>query len=80
MRIAWRDLNDRFVMELLAVMIDLSVASPATTIPYNTRIVMLGTLLLGMCSGVVGVFMLLRKKALVGDVASHAALPGIGIV
>lgn len=79
MRIAWRDLNDRLVMEVLAVMIDLSVASPATTIPYNTRIVMLGTLLLGMCSGVVGVFMLLRKKALVGDVASHAALPGIGI-
>ena len=46
---------------------------------YNTRIVLLGTLLLGMCSGVVGAFMLLRKKALVGDVASHAALPGIGI-
>jgi manganese/zinc/iron transport system permease protein len=46
---------------------------------YNTRIVLLGTLLLGICSGVVGAFMLLRKKALVGDVASHAALPGIGI-
>ncbi len=46
---------------------------------YNTRIVLLGTLLLGVCSGVVGTFMLLRKKALVGDVASHAALPGIGI-
>ncbi|WP_397571833.1 iron chelate uptake ABC transporter family permease subunit [Schlesneria sp. T3-172] len=46
---------------------------------YNTRIVLLGTFLLGMCSGVVGAFMLLRKKALVGDVASHAALPGIGI-
>jgi len=46
---------------------------------YNTRVVLLGTFLLGMCSGVVGAFMLLRKKALVGDVASHAALPGIGI-
>ncbi len=48
-------------------------------IAYNTRIVLIGTLLLGMCGGVVGAFMLLRKKALVGDVASHAALPGIGI-
>ena len=46
---------------------------------YNTQVVLLGTLLLGMCSGVVGTLMLLRKKALVGDVASHAALPGIGI-
>lgn len=46
---------------------------------YNTRVILLGTFLLGMCSGVVGAFMLLRKKALVGDVASHAALPGIGI-
>lgn len=51
----------------------------ADFVAYNTRIVLLGTLLLGMCSGVVGAFMLLRKKALVGDVASHAALPGIGI-
>jgi manganese/zinc/iron transport system permease protein len=46
---------------------------------YNTRIVLLGTMFLGICSGVIGTFMLLRKKALVGDVASHAALPGIGI-
>ena len=51
----------------------------ANFIAYNTRIVLMGTLLLGMCAGVVGAFMLLRKKALVGDVASHAALPGIGI-
>ena len=51
----------------------------ADYIPYNTRIVLLGTILLGMCGGVVGTWMLLRKKALVGDVASHAALPGIGL-
>lgn len=50
-----------------------------SSIAYNTRIVLTGTLLLGMCGGVVGTFMLLRKKALVGDVASHAALPGIGV-
>ena len=46
---------------------------------YNTRIVLLGTVMFGACGGVVGAFMLLRKKALVGDVASHAALPGIAL-
>src|SRR5437763_3278965 len=51
----------------------------AEIVPYNTRVVLIGTLFLGLCSGAVGTFMLLRKKALVGDVASHAALPGIGI-
>src|SRR6185503_15889327 len=46
---------------------------------YNTRIVLCGTVLFGVCGGVVGAFMLLRKKSLVGDVASHAALPGVGL-
>ncbi|MGE0606075.1 MAG: iron chelate uptake ABC transporter family permease subunit [Pirellulales bacterium] len=46
---------------------------------YNTRIILLGTVLLGSCAGVVGTFMLLRKRALVGDVVSHASLPGIAI-
>lgn len=46
---------------------------------YNTRLVLCGTLLFGACGGIVGAFMLLRKKSLVGDVASHAALPGIGL-
>lgn len=46
---------------------------------YNTRVVLCGTVLFGACGGIVGAFMLLRKKSLVGDVASHAALPGIGL-
>lgn len=46
---------------------------------YNTRVVLMGTTLFGACSGVVGAFMLLRKKSLAGDLASHAALPGIGL-
>lgn len=45
---------------------------------YNTRVVLAGTVLLGLCSGAVGTLLLLRKRALVGDVASHAALPGVG--
>jgi len=46
---------------------------------YNTRIVLLGTALLGMSGGIVGVFMLLRKRSLIGDVVGHSALPGIAI-
>jgi manganese/zinc/iron transport system permease protein len=46
---------------------------------YNTRVVLCGTMLFGACGGIVGAFMLLRKKSLVSDVASHAALPGIGL-
>ena len=44
---------------------------------YNTRVVMFGTLVLGLAAGVVGTFMLLRKRALMGDALSHATLPGI---
>jgi manganese/zinc/iron transport system permease protein len=46
---------------------------------YNTRVVLIGTLLLGVASGIVGTFTLLRRQALVGDVVSHAALPGVAI-
>jgi manganese/zinc/iron transport system permease protein len=46
---------------------------------YNTRVVLFGTLLLGLCGGIVGVFMLLRKRPLLGDVVGHSALPGIAV-
>jgi manganese/zinc/iron transport system permease protein len=46
---------------------------------YNTRVVLLGTMLLGVASGVVGNFTLLRKRALMGDALSHATLPGVGL-
>ncbi len=39
----------------------------------------MGTMLLGASAGVVGTFMLLRRQALVGDVVSHAALPGVAV-
>lgn len=44
---------------------------------YNTALVIGGTMLLGFAAGVVGVFALLRKRALVADALSHATLPGI---
>lgn len=46
---------------------------------YNTRVVILGTMLLGMAAGVVGCFTLLRRRALIGDALSHATLPGVGL-
>lgn len=46
---------------------------------YNSRIVVLGTGLLGGASGLVGSFTLLRKRALMGDALSHATLPGIAL-
>jgi manganese/zinc/iron transport system permease protein len=46
---------------------------------YNTRVVLLGASLLGMAAGVIGTFLLLRKKALIGDVVGHCALPGIAV-
>jgi len=46
---------------------------------YNTNVVILGTLLLGVAAGVIGVFALLRKRSLMSDALSHATLPGIGL-
>ncbi|MCA1032489.1 metal ABC transporter permease [Bacillus timonensis] len=45
----------------------------------NTQWVVMGTLLLGLASGVLGSFALLRKQSLIGDAMAHAALPGICI-
>lgn len=46
---------------------------------HNTRVVVVGTAILGIAAGVVGAFTLLRKRALLGDALSHAMLPGIGV-
>ncbi len=47
------------------------------TLDYLTVVVLLGTSLLGSVAGVVGTFAVLRRRALVGDVLAHAALPGL---
>ena len=46
---------------------------------YNTRLVVLSTAMLGLAAGLIGTFLFLRKRALVGDALSHAMLPGIAI-
>jgi len=52
----------------------------ATLRNYNTRLVVLSTALLGVASGLIGSFLLLRKRSLMGDALSHATLPGIGLL
>lgn len=44
---------------------------------YTLRTVTLGAATLGVVSGTLGAFAVLRRQALLGDVVSHAALPGI---
>ena len=44
---------------------------------YNTNLVLMGTALLGLSAGVIGVFAMLRGRALLSDAVSHATLPGI---
>lgn len=46
---------------------------------YTFRIVSLGSMLLGIISGVLGTFAVIRKQSLLGDAVSHSALPGIAL-
>jgi manganese/zinc/iron transport system permease protein len=46
---------------------------------YTLRNVALGSALLGIVSGVLGCFAVLRRQGLLGDALAHAALPGICI-
>lgn len=44
---------------------------------YTLRTVAFGAMALGIISGVLGCFAVLRQQALLGDAMSHAALPGV---
>lgn len=46
-------------------------------VPYNTFIVLIGALMLGTASGLVGCFFVLRRRSLIGDAVAHATLPGL---
>lgn len=46
---------------------------------YTLRTVALGGAILGVVSGVLGCFAVLRHESLMGDALSHAALPGVGL-
>lgn len=47
---------------------------------YTSRTIILGTIVLGVVSGTLGTFAVLRKQSLLGDAISHASLPGIAVV
>ncbi|RME66245.1 MAG: metal ABC transporter permease [Caldilineae bacterium] len=44
---------------------------------YTLRTVVLGAAILGLVSGALGSFAVLRRQSLLGDAMSHAALPGV---
>ncbi|MFA7330031.1 MAG: iron chelate uptake ABC transporter family permease subunit [Candidatus Delongbacteria bacterium] len=44
---------------------------------HMARVVLTGCALIGLTGGALGTFVVLRRQSLVGDVVSHAALPGI---
>ncbi|GIW79070.1 MAG: hypothetical protein KatS3mg105_0877 [Gemmatales bacterium] len=46
---------------------------------YPLRVVVLGCGALGLVSGALGAFAVLRKQSLLGDAISHAALPGVAL-
>ncbi|MCB0191632.1 MAG: metal ABC transporter permease [Anaerolineae bacterium] len=46
---------------------------------YTLRTVAIGTAIIGIVSGALGCFALLRKQSLLGDAISHATLPGVVI-
>ena len=51
-----------------------ALARVLTLRDYKTRVVVLGVSSLGLAAGLVGTFLLLRKRALLGDALSHATL------
>jgi manganese/zinc/iron transport system permease protein len=46
---------------------------------YTLRTVALGSALLGVVSGALGAYAVLRRQSMLGDAMSHAALPGIAL-
>lgn len=45
----------------------------------SLRYALIGSILLGVCCGLLGSFLVVRKMALVGDALSHAVLPGVAL-
>ncbi|MFV0337904.1 MAG: iron chelate uptake ABC transporter family permease subunit, partial [Chthoniobacterales bacterium] len=45
----------------------------------SLRNALVGSMLLGICCGLMGAFLVVRKLALLGDALSHAVLPGVAL-
>jgi len=59
------------------MLMDLSDVLQALFGDYTLRTVALGSALLGIVSGALGAFAVLRRQSMLGDAMSHAALPGV---
>ena len=56
-----------------------AVSPPLLIEQYNTRIALLGAGCLGAAAGLVGTFLVLRRRAPMADTLGHGTLPGIGV-
>ena len=57
----------------------LAATTLESILAYNTLVVLAGTMLLGVAAGITGTFLMLRGRALAGDVIGHAAIPGVAL-
>lgn len=64
---------------VFALSLPLSAALLNINYDYTLRTVALGGAVLGVVSGVLGCFLVLRQQSLLGDALSHAALPGVAV-
>ncbi len=78
--------TDRHIWGVIAVIsmifaLGIPLSSTLFDVNYDhtLRTVALGGSILGLVSGVLGCFAVLRKQSLMGDALSHAALPGVAI-
>ncbi|MFM8578655.1 MAG: metal ABC transporter permease [Planctomycetaceae bacterium] len=55
------------------------IVPPSPLLSYNTLLAAVAVAAVGYAAGVVGSFGVLRRRALVGDAAAHAALPGVAL-
>ncbi|GEL18021.1 metal ABC transporter permease [Pseudonocardia asaccharolytica] len=46
-------------------------------LPYTDTVVVVGAVVLGVTSGVLGAFTVLRRRSMVGDAVAHSTLPGV---
>ena len=68
------------VISLLGILfIPFSQIALGVNYNYTLQVVAIGGALLGIVSGVLGCFAVLRHESLMGDALSHAALPGVAI-
>lgn len=80
----WNDHENRRTAALLLtlaaaflLLTAVSTASLNVRFDYTLRVVAAGGAMLGLFTGVMGAFAVLREQSLLGDSVSHAALPGV---